>query len=79
MASGTRTQRLALRASTPPSRPALEAALLWELENAMSKMNDPDSGMPVPAKDDPYAELFADCKTVEDVLALQAEIERGER
>lgn len=29
-------------------------------------------------KDDPYAELFADCVTTEDVLQLQADIEAAE-
>lgn len=31
-----------------------------------------------PAEDDPYAELFADCETVEQVLELQAEIDAAE-
>lgn len=30
-------------------------------------------------EDDPYAELFADCTTAEEVLQLQAEIEAAER
>lgn len=29
--------------------------------------------------EDPYAELFADCVTVEDVLELQRDIEAAER
>lgn len=33
---------------------------------------------PQPVKDDPYAELFADCTTPEEVLELQAEIEAAE-
>ena len=32
-----------------------------------------------PVEDDPYAELFADCSTPEDVRALQREIEEAER
>ena len=30
-------------------------------------------------EDDPYAELFADCTTPEQVLELQAEIEAAEQ
>lgn len=30
-------------------------------------------------EDDPYAELFADCTTAEEVLQLQKEIEEAER
>lgn len=33
----------------------------------------------VPAKDDPYRELFADCRTPEQVLQLQQEIDEAER
>lgn len=32
-----------------------------------------------PVEDDPYADLFADCSTPEEVLALQREIEKAER
>jgi hypothetical protein len=32
-----------------------------------------------PAEDDPYVNLFADCSTPEEVLALQREIEEAER
>jgi hypothetical protein len=45
----------------------------------MSKINDDKSGKPVKVKDDPYAELFADCRNAEEVLQLQAEIEEAER
>lgn len=31
-----------------------------------------------PVEDDPYADLFADCVTSEDVLQLQKEIEEAE-
>ena len=46
----------------------------------MAKWSDKftDSGMK-PADDDPYAELFADCTTAEDVLQLQREIDEAER
>lgn len=43
------------------------------------KFTDPASGAPQRVTDDPYAELFADCVTPEDVLQLQAEIEAAER
>lgn len=36
-----------------------------------------DSGLE-PVKHDPYAELFADCSTPDEVLALQAEIDAAE-
>lgn len=45
---------------------------------AQRKFEDPDSGNPKREKDDPYAELFADCRTVEDVLQLQRDIEAAE-
>lgn len=48
----------------------------------MSKIYGDDAGghpSPVSAEDDPYAELFADCTTAEDVLQLQREIEEAER
>lgn len=45
---------------------------------ARDKMNDPASGRPEKVEDDPYAELFADCTTVEDVLQLQADIDKAE-
>lgn len=45
---------------------------------ARDKFEDPDSGNPKREKDDPYAELFADCTTVEDVLQLQHDIEVAE-
>lgn len=45
---------------------------------ANGKFTDPLSGDPQRADDDPYAELFADCKTVEDVLQLQRDIEEAE-
>lgn len=43
------------------------------------KFLDPDSGSPSPEAEDPYADLFADCETPEDVLQLQREIEEAER
>lgn len=43
------------------------------------KMNDPASGRPQKVTDDPYAELFADCTTPEQVLQLQREIDEAER
>lgn len=46
---------------------------------AIDKMNDDASGRPRKVKDDPFAELFADCGTVEEVLQLQAEIDAMER
>jgi len=45
---------------------------------AKDKMTDPASGNPRLVKDDPYAELFADCRTAEDVLQLQREIDEAE-
>lgn len=45
----------------------------------MSKMNDPDSGNPEKFDKDAYAELFADCTTVEEILALQEELNSHER
>lgn len=36
-----------------------------------------DDGMTA-VEDDPYAELFADCTTVEQIQELQAEIEAAE-
>lgn len=44
----------------------------------VDKFNDPDSGNPQPVADDPYAELFADCVTVEDIVQLQHEIDIAE-
>ena len=44
----------------------------------MAKDKFIDTGLK-PAEDDPYAELFADCTTAEDILQLQAEIEAAER
>jgi hypothetical protein len=43
-----------------------------------SKFEDSDSGKPSRVVDDPYAELFADCTTPEQVLELQREIEQAE-
>lgn len=44
----------------------------------MSKFTDPLSGSPEPVRDDPYADLFADCVTVDDFLQLQREIKEAE-
>lgn len=46
---------------------------------ANDKMSDPASGRPERVKDDPYADLFADCTTAEEVLTLQREIEAAEQ
>jgi hypothetical protein len=40
----------------------------------MGKFDDDGLG---PVEDDPYADLFADCSTPEEVLALQCEIEKA--
>lgn len=44
-------------------------------EKPIDRFND--SGLK-PVEDDPWAELFADCTTTEDVLQLQAEIDAVE-
>lgn len=48
----------------------------------MSKIYGDDAGgkpSRVFEKDDPYADLFADCTTPEEVLQLQQEIDAAER
>lgn len=45
----------------------------------VDKMNDPASGRPRRDRDDPFAALFADCETAEDMLQLQRDIEAMER
>ena len=44
----------------------------------MGKFDEAASGNPEPVADDPYADLFADCVTADDVLQLQREIEGAE-